>query len=101
MFFHQRFVPGLAIASYVVGDEKVKQAAVVDPTRDVEEYIRIAKAENLKITHILETHVHADFISGAKELKARLGGEPKICASGMGGEMWTPKYADAVGQDGD
>ena len=45
MFFHQRFVPGLAIASYMVGDEKAKQLAVIDPTRDVDEYIQIAKAE--------------------------------------------------------
>ena len=43
MFFHQRFIPGLAIASYMVGDEKAKQVAVIDPTRDVDEYIQIAQ----------------------------------------------------------
>src|SRR4051794_2228064 len=108
MFFHQRFIPGLAIASYMVGDEKCKQVAVIDPTRDVDEYLRIAKDEGLRITHIFETHVHADFVRGAAELKARLGGgaagaggEPKVHSSGMGGKEWTPPYADHVVRDGD
>lgn len=100
MFFHQRFIPGLAIASYMVGDEKAKQVAVIDPTRDVDEYLRIAKEEGLHITHILETHVHADFVSGSAELKARLHGKPQIVVSGMGGADWTPPYADVVVQDG-
>lgn len=101
MFFHQRFIPGLAIASYMVGDEKAKQVAVIDPTRDVDEYVRIATEEGLHITHILETHVHADYVSGSAELKARLGGEPKVVVSGMGGKEWTPPYADIVVKDGD
>lgn len=101
MFFHQRFIPGLAIASYMVGDEKAKAVAVIDPTRDVEEYIRIADGEGLRITHILETHVHADFVSGSAELKARLGGEVQVVASGAGGAEWTPPYADQVVRDGD
>jgi hydroxyacylglutathione hydrolase len=101
MFFHQRFVPGLAIASYLVGDEKAKQVAVIDPTRDVEEYVQLAQKEGLRITHILETHVHADYVSGSLELKARLGGKPKIVCSGMGGREWTPPYADVIVKDGD
>jgi hydroxyacylglutathione hydrolase len=101
MFFHQRFIPGLAIASYVVGDEKTKQCAVIDPTRDVDEYIQIARKEGMRIAHIFETHVHADFVSGAPELKARCGGAPVIHCSGMGGEQWTPPYADHVAKDGD
>jgi hydroxyacylglutathione hydrolase len=101
MFFHQRFVPGLAIASYVVGDEKTRHAAVIDPTRDVEPYIELAEREGLHITHVLETHVHADYVSGSVELKARLGGKPVICSSGMGGAAWTPKYADRAIEDGD
>lgn len=101
MFFHQRFVPGLAIASYLVGDEKSKRLAVIDPPRDVEEFIRIAKTEGMQITDILETHVHADFVSGARELKARLNNQPTIHCSGMGGEAWTPAYADHIVKDGD
>jgi hydroxyacylglutathione hydrolase len=101
VFFHQRFVPGLAIASYMVGDEKSKEVAVIDPTRDVDEYVEIAKREGLRIAHVLETHVHADFVSGSAELKARLGGEPRVHCSGLGGPQWTPPYADVVVGDGD
>ena len=101
MLLHQRFVPGLAIASYVIGDEATGEAAVVDPTRDVDEFLRVAEQNGLHIRHILETHVHADFVSGSRELKARLDGEPVIHASGMGGEEWTPPYADHVAEDGD
>ncbi len=101
MFFHQRFVPGLAIYSYIVGDEKTKEAAVIDPTRDVDEFIEIAKREGLHIKHVFETHVHADFVSGSREMKDRLGDDVTIHASGMGGEDWTPSYADHVVQDGD
>lgn len=100
MFFHHRFVPGLAINSYMVGDEKSKQCAVIDPTRDVEEYIQLAKEEGLHIAHILETHVHADFVSGARELKERLNFKPEVHCSGMGGADWTPPYADHVVRDG-
>src|SRR5205085_1939061 len=53
------------------------------------------------ITHVLETHVHADFVSGAVELKARLSGKPRIVCSGMGGPEWTPRYADVVAGDGE
>lgn len=99
MFFYQRFVPGLAIYSYLVGDEKTKECAVIDPTRDVEEFVRVARAEGLVIRHILETHVHADFLSGAAELKQRT--QALVHASGMGGPEWTPPYADKVVRDGD
>lgn len=101
MFFHQRFVPGLAIYSYIVGEEKSKQCAVIDPTRDVDEYLEIARREGLRITHVLETHVHADFVSGSAELKARLGDDVQVIVSGMGGEVWTPPYADRVVADGE
>ncbi len=59
MQFHQRFVPGLAIASYIIGDEKSGEAAVIDPTRDVDDFIAFAKENDLHIKHIIETHVHA------------------------------------------
>src|SRR5438552_14987408 len=102
MFFYQRFVPGLAVASYIVGDEKTKQVAVIDPTRDVDEFLRIAQSNgNLNIAHILETHVHADFVSGAVELKSRLNGKPQIWTSAMGGAEWTPKYADHAVKNGE
>ena len=101
MFLHRHFVPGLAAASFIVGDERAKVAAVIDPLRDVEEYVRVAAEQKLSITHILETHVHADFISGARELKAALGGAPKIVSSAMGGPEWTPAYADIRAAEGE
>ncbi|MFQ5731472.1 MAG: MBL fold metallo-hydrolase [Planctomycetaceae bacterium] len=81
MFFHQRFVPGLAIYSYIIGDKKTKEAAVVDPTRDVDEFLEIAEREGLRIKHVLETHVHADFVSGSREMKHRLGDDVTIHVS--------------------
>lgn len=100
MLLYQRFIPGLAIASYLVGDERTGEAAVVDPTRDVDDFLHYAADNGLHIQHILETHVHADFVSGARELKARLGDQPRIHASGLGGPEWTPPYADSVVSDG-
>lgn len=102
MYFRQRFVPGLAIASYLVGDEKSGRAAVVDPTRDVDWYIETARRQRMRITDVLETHVHADYVSGARELKARLAADGvTIHCSGEGGDAWVPRYADRVVADGD
>ncbi|MCB1112313.1 MAG: MBL fold metallo-hydrolase [Chlamydiia bacterium] len=101
MFFYRRFTPGLAIYSYIVGDPEVGRCVVIDPTRDVDDYIDIAEKEGLVITDIMETHVHADYLCGSKELKHRLGGKPAIHCSGMGGDAWTAKYADNVVKDGD
>src|SRR5690554_5130463 len=101
MFFHHRFIPGLAINTYMVGDESAGRCAVIDPVRDVQPYIDKARQEGLHISDILETHVHADFVSGAKELKARLRGKPTIHCSGEGGKAWTAAYADRVVSDGD
>ncbi|REJ72457.1 MAG: MBL fold metallo-hydrolase [Planctomycetota bacterium] len=101
MLFHQRFVPGLAIASYIVGDEKSGEAAVIDPTRDVGEFLQFAKENGLHIRHIIETHVHADFVCGSRELKARLNDEATIHCSGYGGDDWTQAFADQHVREGD
>jgi len=101
MQFHQRFVPGLAIASYLVGDDKTGEAAVIDPSRDVGDLIAFAKNNDLHIKHIIETHVHADFVCGSRELKARLNDEPTIHCSGYGGDDWTQPFADRYLSEGD
>jgi hydroxyacylglutathione hydrolase len=101
MLLHQRFVPGLAIASYIVGDEKSGEAAVIDPTRDVQEYIDFAQRHDLHIKHIIETHVHADFVCGSRELKAKLNDTATIHCSSYGGKDWTQPYADQLVQEGD
>ena len=63
----------LAQASYLVGCAATGEAVVVDPNRDVDVYVRGAEQEGLEITHITETHIHADFVSGARELAERTG----------------------------
>ncbi len=71
MVFEQLYLACLAQASYLVGDGGV--AAVVDPRRDVEPYLELAAARGLTIRYVIETHVHADFVSGHRELAARTG----------------------------
>ena len=66
---------GLAQLSYLVGCDACGVAAVIDPRRDVDIYIQAARENGLAITHIIETHIHADFVSGALELQAKCGGK--------------------------
>lgn len=73
MYFKQFYLGCLAHASYLIGAQG--EAAVVDPQRDVDQYIEAAAAQNLKIKYIIETHLHADFVSGHRELAARTGAE--------------------------
>ncbi|HEY1893174.1 MAG TPA: MBL fold metallo-hydrolase [Chthoniobacterales bacterium] len=63
---------GLAEISYLIGDDEEGIAAVFDPRADVEVYLELARAKNVAITHIFETHIHADLVSGARELRGRL-----------------------------
>jgi hydroxyacylglutathione hydrolase len=71
MYFEQFYLGCLAHASYMLGSEG--EAAVVDPQRDVDIYLQAAIQQGLKIRHIFETHLHADFVSGHMELAARTG----------------------------
>jgi glyoxylase-like metal-dependent hydrolase (beta-lactamase superfamily II)/rhodanese-related sulfurtransferase len=71
MYFEQFYLGCLAHASYMLGSEG--EAAVVDPQRDVDLYLNAAEKRGLEITHIFETHLHADFVSGHMELAARTG----------------------------
>jgi glyoxylase-like metal-dependent hydrolase (beta-lactamase superfamily II)/rhodanese-related sulfurtransferase len=71
MYFEQFYLTCLAHASYMIGSQG--EAAVIDPQRDVDLYLEAADEQGLKIRHIFETHLHADFVSGHKELAARTG----------------------------
>ena len=71
MYFKQFYLGCLAHASYMIGDQG--EAAVVDPQRDIEEYLDEAAKQGLKIRHVIETHLHADFISGHREMAERTG----------------------------
>ena len=73
MFFKQFYLSCLAHASYLIGSEG--EAAVVDPQRDVDQYIEEANTQGLKIRYIIETHLHADFVSGHRELAERTGAQ--------------------------
>ena len=73
MYFKQFYLSCLAHASYLIGSDG--QAVVVDPQRDVDEYIAEAATQHLQIKYIIETHLHADFVSGHHELATRTGAE--------------------------
>lgn len=75
MYFKQIAVEGMGCLSYVIGCPAAKMACVVDPKRDVQEYIDIARKNDMKITHVFETHIHADHVSGNMELKSRTGAD--------------------------
>lgn len=78
MYFQQFYLGCLAQASYLIGSRG--EAAVVDPRRDVEEYITAAREQGLAIRYVIETHLHADFVGGHAELAARTGGSIVIGA---------------------
>ena len=90
MFFQHVYDKSLAQASYVIGCQKKGIAAVIDPKRDVDTYLEIAKQNNLKITHVLETHIHADFLAGSRELAALTGAEMYL--SDEGDENWKYEF---------
>ena len=83
--------PVLAHASYLVGCQRAKQAIIVDPGRDIEQYLQAAKREGVEITAIAETHIHADYVSGARELADRVGA--KLYVSDEGPAEWKYSYA--------
>lgn len=90
MFFQHVYDKSLAQASYVIGCQKAKVAAVIDPKRDVDTYLEIAKQNNMKITHVFETHIHADFLSGSRELAALTGAD--LYLSDEGGSDWQYEF---------
>jgi glyoxylase-like metal-dependent hydrolase (beta-lactamase superfamily II)/rhodanese-related sulfurtransferase len=75
MYFKQIVTPGLGCFSYMIGCPRAKSVAVVDPKRDIRDYLDIARDEGMRITHVINTHVHADHISGDQELRAATGAD--------------------------
>lgn len=73
MIVDRVYTPGLAEVAYLVADEAAGEVAVIDPRRDIDEYLGWAASRGVRITAICETHVHADFVSGARELAAATG----------------------------
>src|SRR5437867_12238927 len=73
MILHQFYLNCLAHASYLIGDEQTGIAAVVDPQRDIDQYLAFAQEHGLRIAHVFLTHFHADFVAGHLELRDRSG----------------------------
>jgi len=76
---------GLGNSSYLVACTGTGMAVVIDPQRDVDRYLRVADGLGLRLSYALDTHLHADFVSGARELAARAGGLIRIGASAGAG----------------
>lgn len=102
MNLYQMTTPGLAINTYILVDSSAKKGVVIDATRDVSPLLEVLQRDGLQEVAILETHVHADFVSGARELKhilKRNDINTQIYSSGMGGPTWIPNYADHLVKD--
>jgi hydroxyacylglutathione hydrolase len=90
MIFKRLYDPKLAQASYLLGCPASGEALIVDPNRDIERYLQAAGDEGLRIAHVTETHIHADFVSGARELAHRVGA--RLYLSDAGGDDWKYEY---------
>ena len=95
MYFEQITTPGLGCFSYAIGCPRAGIMAVVDPRRDTGVYLRIAEEFDMRITHVFDTHVHADHISGAQQLRSETGADIYIHESAP------VKYESKELKDGD
>lgn len=95
MKIEQFFLEGLGHQSYLVAEEESGIAAIIDPRRDIDVYLEAAQRAGVKITHVLETHIHNDYVSGGRELAAKVG--VKIIASDLDPLV----YADRSVHEGD
>ncbi|MDQ8145905.1 MAG: MBL fold metallo-hydrolase [Gemmatimonadota bacterium] len=103
MFLRRFYDDGLAQASWMIGCQKTGDAIVIDANRDIRQYLEVAAAEKLHITQVTETHIHADYVSGARELARATGAT--LLLSAEGGPDWQYAFAAADGarllRDGD
>lgn len=103
MLLERYYDDTLAQASYLIGCEATREAVIVDPNRDVQAYLRAAAARRMRIRYVTETHIHADFLSGSREL-ARAAGATLVL-SGCGDADWRYAFAEQDGarlvRDGD
>ena len=95
MILRRFYEQQLAQMSYLIGCSATRAAIVVDPIRDPDVYIQAAAAAGLNITHVTETHIHADYVSGTRELVARTGAQMLLSAEGP--PAWRYEFAEADG----
>jgi hydroxyacylglutathione hydrolase len=101
MLLQQFYLTCLAHASYVVADEQSGEAAVIDPQRDVEQYLTFAEEHGLRIGHVVLTHLHADFLAGHLELRDRVGARIYLGAKASAEYAFTPlDDGDEIGLGG-
>src|SRR4051812_25637532 len=86
MFFRMIYDDKLSQAAYLIGCQRSGEAIVIDPQRDVDRYVNLAQAEKLRIVAVTETHIHADFLSGSRELAEQTGA--KVYLSDEGDADW-------------
>ena len=94
MLFRLEYDEGLAQAAYLIGCQRTGEAIVFDPERDVDRYLDLAREHGLRIVAVAETHIHADFLSGARELADRAGA--KVYVSGLGEDEWRSGWLDGL-----
>ncbi len=100
MFVKRFFEPSIAQASYMIGCQRTGEAVVVDANRDVDQYLSVAAQEGLRIAYVTETHIHADYLSGSRELAQRTGAS--LCLSDEGDADWKYQFPhDRKLKDGD
>ncbi len=97
MFFRQVFDDTLAQYAYLIGCQRTGDAIVIDPQRDIDRYVDLAAREGLRVVAVAETHIHADFLSGAREFAERFG--TRLYLSDEGGPDWRYEWARRGGYD--
>src|SRR5687767_7896979 len=95
MLLRRFYDPKLAQASYLIACGRSGEAIVIDPNRDAEQYMHAANGEGVRIAFVTETHIHADFVSGSRELAART--SARLYLSREGGAEWSYDFAKADG----
>jgi hydroxyacylglutathione hydrolase len=105
MLLERYYDESLAQASYLIGCERTREAIIIDPNRDVERYQRAAEQRRMRIAFVAETHIHADFLSGAAQLAAAAPERARLLLSAHGGDDWSYRFAESSGaqlvRDGD
>ncbi|CAN5599820.1 MBL fold metallo-hydrolase [soil metagenome] len=97
MLFRQYFDPKLAQYAYLVACQKTGEALLIDPERDIDRYVEAAEVEGVRITAVAETHIHADFLSGAREFAHRF--DTRVYLSDEGGSDWASDWARGAEYD--
>lgn len=95
MLLERYYDETLAQASYLIACEKTREAIVIDPNIDAQQYLAAAAARRMRIRYVTETHIHADFVSGSREL-ARVA-QAKLLLSGHGDDTWRYGFAESEG----